>query len=62
MERGAITFIEWAEPALDLLDDPTTIRLCHQTPVTRSLTIEGPVAERFESLIGEHVSTGERGC
>lgn len=62
LERGAITFIEWAEPALDLLDDPTTIHLYHQTPTTRSLIIEGPVAERFEALSGERASKGESGC
>lgn len=58
LERGAITFIEWAGPALDLIDDPTTIRLYHQSPKNRKLNISGPAAERLAG----RASSRERGC
>ena len=47
VDRRAITFIEWADPVLDLLEDPTHIRLAHVTPTERSLSIFGPVAGRL---------------
>ena len=43
----AVTFIEWAEPALDALKAPTIIHLDHETPESRRVTIEGPVAGRL---------------
>ncbi len=43
----AVTFIEWAEPALDALKDPTVVRLDHESPETRRVTITGPVAGRL---------------
>lgn len=43
----AVTFIEWAGPALGVLEDPTVVRLDHETPETRRVTIEGPVAGRM---------------
>ncbi|MDQ3659201.1 MAG: tRNA (adenosine(37)-N6)-threonylcarbamoyltransferase complex ATPase subunit type 1 TsaE [Actinomycetota bacterium] len=48
LEPRAVTFVEWAEPALALLEDPTVVRISHQTPATRRVNIEGPVAERLE--------------
>ena len=47
LEPGAVTFIEWAEPALDLLEDPTVVRISHETPRTRRVTMGGPVAGRL---------------
>jgi tRNA threonylcarbamoyladenosine biosynthesis protein TsaE len=47
LEPGAVTFIEWAEPALDLLEDPTVVRISHETPTTRLLSLSGPVAKRL---------------
>ncbi len=43
----AVTFIEWAEPALGAIEDPTVVHLDHETPGTRRATIEGPVAGRM---------------
>lgn len=43
----AVTFIEWAGPALGALDDPTVVRLGHESPQTRRVSIEGPVAGRM---------------
>jgi tRNA threonylcarbamoyladenosine biosynthesis protein TsaE len=44
----AITFIEWAsKDALDLISDPTVVRISHQTPATRRVGLRGPVVERM---------------
>jgi len=48
LDPCAVTFVEWAEPALALLEGPTVVRISHQTPETRRVSIEGPVAGRLE--------------
>lgn len=48
LEPGAVTLIEWAEPALDALEDPTVIQLSHRTPTTRRMSMSGPAAGRLE--------------
>ena len=40
----AVTFIEWAQPALGAIEEPTIIHLGHETPTTRRAGIRGPVA------------------
>jgi tRNA threonylcarbamoyladenosine biosynthesis protein TsaE len=47
LRPDAVAFIEWAEPALGAIDDPTTVRLDHETPSTRRARVGGPVAERL---------------
>jgi tRNA threonylcarbamoyladenosine biosynthesis protein TsaE len=47
LDPGAVTFIEWAEPALGLLQNPTVVRVSHQTPNTRRVSVTGPAAERL---------------
>ncbi|CAN5531490.1 tRNA (adenosine(37)-N6)-threonylcarbamoyltransferase complex ATPase subunit type 1 TsaE [soil metagenome] len=47
LDPKAITFIEWAEPALKVLEDPTVLHLSHQTPTTRHATLSGPAVERL---------------
>jgi tRNA threonylcarbamoyladenosine biosynthesis protein TsaE len=47
LDPGAVTFIEWAEPALGLLQNPTVVRVSHQTPTTRRVRVTGPAAERL---------------
>ncbi len=47
LDPGAVTFVEWAEPALGAVRDPTFVRISHQTPTTRRVSLEGPVAERL---------------
>ena len=34
LDPGAVTFIEWAEPALGLIENPTVLCISHQTPAT----------------------------
>ena len=52
LDADAVTFIEWAEPALDLMDEPpTVVELAHVAPTTRLVRVSGPVATRLsESL------------
>jgi tRNA threonylcarbamoyladenosine biosynthesis protein TsaE len=47
LDPGSITFVEWAEPALGHIADPTVVRISHQTPSTRRVSMTGPAAERF---------------
>lgn len=47
LRPDAVTFVEWAEPALGAVEDPTTIHLDHETPTTRRVRIGGPAAERL---------------
>ncbi len=47
LDPEAITFVEWAEPALGLIENPTLVLIYHQTPTTRRVSILGPVAERM---------------
>ena len=32
LDPGAVTFVEWAEPVLDVIEEPTVVRISHQTP------------------------------
>jgi tRNA threonylcarbamoyladenosine biosynthesis protein TsaE len=47
LDLGAITFVEWAEPALGVIKDPTIVLISHQTPTTRRVSLLGRVAERM---------------
>jgi tRNA threonylcarbamoyladenosine biosynthesis protein TsaE len=47
LEPEAVTFIEWAAPALDAIQDPSLVRISHETPTTRSVSLEGPIKERL---------------
>ena len=47
LDARAITFIEWAEPALKALEDPTVLHLSHRTQTTRRAVLLGPAAERL---------------
>ena len=54
LDPEAITFVEWAEPALEAIESvrrPNLITLLHDTPLTRHVRIEGPVVDR-ESIRG----------
>ena len=44
---GAVTFIEWAEPALEAIERPTIIHLDHESPETRRVELRGPAAGRL---------------
>jgi tRNA threonylcarbamoyladenosine biosynthesis protein TsaE len=47
LDPGAVTFVEWAEPALGVIEDPTLIHISHQTPTQRRLDLRGPAARRL---------------
>ena len=47
LEPEAVTFIEWADPALDAIEDPSLVHISHETPTTRSVSLEGPIEERL---------------
>ena len=47
LDPGAITFVEWAEPALSLINNPTVVRISHEKPAARQVNITGPAAERL---------------
>jgi tRNA threonylcarbamoyladenosine biosynthesis protein TsaE len=43
-----VTFIEWADPALELLERPSLVELSHQTAATRRVRLTGPAAALLE--------------
>jgi tRNA threonylcarbamoyladenosine biosynthesis protein TsaE len=47
LDPGAVTFVEWAEPALGVVEDPTFIEISHQTPSERRVSLRGPAAGRL---------------
>ncbi|HEX7170041.1 MAG TPA: tRNA (adenosine(37)-N6)-threonylcarbamoyltransferase complex ATPase subunit type 1 TsaE [Rubrobacter sp.] len=47
LEPDAVTFIEWADPALDAIENPSVICISHESPTTRSVILEGPILERL---------------
>ena len=47
LEPEAVTFIEWAEPALDAIENPSLVSISHETPTTRSVRLEGPITEQL---------------
>ena len=44
---GSVTFMEWAEPALDLLQEPGVVEILHRSPTTRRVRLSGPLAARL---------------
>ena len=49
LEPEAVTFIEWADPALGAIENPSVVHISHETPTTRSVSLEGPIEERLSS-------------
>jgi tRNA threonylcarbamoyladenosine biosynthesis protein TsaE len=47
LDPEAITFVEWAEPALGLIQNPTVVLIFHQMPTTRRVSVTGPAARRM---------------
>jgi tRNA threonylcarbamoyladenosine biosynthesis protein TsaE len=47
LNPDAVTFIEWAEPALGVIRDPSLVHISHETPTTRRISLRGPAAERL---------------
>lgn len=48
LDPAAVTFIEWAEPALGVLENPTLVHISHETHTTRRVGLGGPVAGRLK--------------
>jgi tRNA threonylcarbamoyladenosine biosynthesis protein TsaE len=49
IEPDAVTFIEWVDPALGAIENPSVVHISHETPTTRRVGLEGPAAERLTS-------------
>jgi tRNA threonylcarbamoyladenosine biosynthesis protein TsaE len=49
LEPEAVTFIEWADPALGAIENPSVVHIWHETPTTRGVSLEGPIKERLSS-------------
>ena len=47
LDPHSITFIEWAEPAFGIIENPTIVLISHQTPTTRRVSLRGPVVRRI---------------
>jgi tRNA threonylcarbamoyladenosine biosynthesis protein TsaE len=47
LDPEAITFVEWAEPALGVIEDPTIVHISHQTATTRRVNLAGAAARRM---------------
>ncbi len=52
LRPDAIAFVEWADPALELLKDPTVVLLAHEDGPTRSVRLAGPPARRLAESEG----------
>ena len=49
LDPEAVTFVEWApRDALGVIEDPTFVRISHQTPTTRRVSLAGPAARRVQ--------------
>jgi tRNA threonylcarbamoyladenosine biosynthesis protein TsaE len=47
LEPDAVTFVEWADPALGFIENPSIVHIYHETPTTRCISLRGPAAERL---------------
>ncbi len=49
LDVGFVTFMEWANPALHLLEEPSVVEILHRTSTTRRVRLSGPLAARLSS-------------
>lgn len=48
LDVDSVTFLEWADPALDLLErEPGVVEILHRSPATRRVRLSGPLAARL---------------
>ena len=47
LQPGSVTFVEWADPALDILEEPSVVEISHRSPETRRVRISGPLVARL---------------
>ena len=52
LQPGSVTFVEWADPALGLLEEPGVVEISHRSPETRRVRISGPLASRLSPSTG----------
>lgn len=53
LRPDAVAFVEWAEPALELLTHPTVVSISHETATTRRVSVSGPAARRLAAREAE---------
>ena len=49
LDMSSITFVEWANPALALLQEPSVVEIFHRSPTTRRVRLSGPIAARLST-------------
>jgi tRNA threonylcarbamoyladenosine biosynthesis protein TsaE len=49
LDANSVTFMEWANPALHLLEEPSVVEILHRTPTTRRVRLSGSLAARLSS-------------
>ena len=49
LDADSITFIEWADPALGLLQEPSVVEIFPRSPTIRRVRLSGPIAARLSS-------------
>jgi tRNA threonylcarbamoyladenosine biosynthesis protein TsaE len=49
LDADSVTFIEWADPALGLLEKPSVVEIFHRSPTTRRVRLSGLIAARLSS-------------
>ena len=49
LQPGSVTFVEWADPALGLFEEPSVVEIFHRSPNTRRVRVSGPLAVRLSS-------------
>jgi tRNA threonylcarbamoyladenosine biosynthesis protein TsaE len=47
LRPDSVTFVEWADPALGLLEEPNVVEISHRSPATRRVRLSGPLAGRL---------------
>ncbi len=49
LDADSVTFVEWADPVLGLLEDPSIVEIFHRSPTTRRVRLSGPIVMRLTS-------------
>ena len=49
LDADSITFVEWADPALGLLQEPSVVEIFPRSPTIRRVRLSGPIATRLSS-------------
>ena len=47
LQPSSVTFVEWADPALGLLEEPSVVEISYRSPETRLVRISGPLLARL---------------